>query len=77
MEFADSCGMIVHIVYFQKDVEKLITYKSGGNVTLFFSTLFKKEILTHIKDIKAIPGNECPTASLTGSSLIKSKASQI
>ena len=30
LEFADSCGMIVSNTYFQKDDEKLITYKSGG-----------------------------------------------
>ena len=59
LEFADSCGMIVGNTYFQKDIEKLIKYKSIGNSTVLDYTLFKKEISHQIKDIKVIPGDEC------------------
>ena len=45
--------------FFQKNSEKLITFKSSGNSSVVDHVVVKKEMMKVIGDEKVIPGEEC------------------
>ena len=61
LDFADSLGYRVMNTYFKKDVEKLVTYESGGNRTIIDYVLVNTDSKIRVKDVKAIPGEETLT----------------
>ena len=54
LEFVDSFKLKIVNTWFKKDVEKLVTYESGGHKTVIDYILVKKEV----KNVKATPDEE-------------------
>ena len=53
LEFADSFKLKIVNTWFKKDVEKLVTYESGGLKTVIDYVLVKKEKVKNVKAIQA------------------------
>ena len=56
LDFADSTEMRIMNTYFRKELEKKVTYDSGGNKTRIDYMLVSKRMGMKVKDVKAVPG---------------------
>jgi hypothetical protein len=61
LEFADALELVVCNTQFQKEKNKLVTYKSGGACSTVDYLLTRQQDRHMVKDVKVIPGEECVT----------------
>ncbi len=61
LKFAQAYDLGVVNTFFQKKMEHLITYKSGGRRSVIDYILIRRNDISNVKDCKVIPGESIAT----------------
>uniref|UniRef100_UPI00358E0C29 craniofacial development protein 2-like n=1 Tax=Myxine glutinosa TaxID=7769 RepID=UPI00358E0C29 len=64
LEFADGADLLICNTQFQKEDNKLVTYTSGGSTTTVDYLMVRRRDRGHLRDTKAIPGEEAVLSTL-------------
>jgi len=59
LEFCDATGMVICNTWFEKKMNSLVTYESGGSCTMIDYILTRKEDRKFVRNVKVIAGEEC------------------